>query len=86
MICRAVAEVAALPLAVALVVVTAATVLRRPSLGRAALETDRRLGGYDRVSTALELVERPDLSDPEKRQVAAAAAWAERRDASALGR
>ena len=41
--------------------------------------------GYDRVSTALELVERPDLSDPEKRQVAAAAAWAERRDASALG-
>ena len=61
---------------------TAATLLRRPSLGRAALETDR-LGGYDRVSTALELVERPDLSDPEKRQVAAAAAWAERRDASA---
>ena len=30
-------------------------VIRRPSRQRAALEVDRRLGGYDRISTALEL-------------------------------
>ena len=80
------AELAALPvLAGALLIVALLTLVRRPSMGRAALEVDRRLGGYDRVSTALELVERPDLNDPERRQVAAAAAWAERRDTSALG-
>ncbi len=80
------AEAAALlTLAAALVVVALVTLIRRPSLGRAALEADRRLGGYDRVSTALELVDRPDLSEPERRQVTAAAAWAERRDPTALG-
>ncbi|MGH8874864.1 MAG: hypothetical protein ACRDVM_06380, partial [Acidimicrobiia bacterium] len=52
-------------------------VLRLPSRSQAAMVVDRRLAGYDRVSTALELVRLADLDEHEQRQVKAAAAWAE---------
>ncbi len=47
--------------AVAASVLVAAVIawMRRPSPARAALAVDRRLGGFDRVSTALELSARP---------------------------
>ncbi|HJR88455.1 MAG TPA: hypothetical protein VJ930_12455, partial [Acidimicrobiia bacterium] len=49
--------------------------IRRASPARAALAVDRRLGGFDRVSTALELSSGIDLSIDERRQLADAEAW-----------
>ncbi|HEY5651628.1 MAG TPA: hypothetical protein VIW46_09295, partial [Acidimicrobiia bacterium] len=47
-----------------------------PSRRRAALEVDRRLGGFDRVTTALELTAvGAELSPAEERAVRSAEAW-----------
>lgn len=60
-------------IAVAIVSTTVAMVIKRPSAARSAIEIDRRLQGYDRISTALELAETRDaLTEPEARQVASA--------------
>ncbi|MFO7292902.1 MAG: hypothetical protein C0P76_007420, partial [Acidimicrobiia bacterium] len=65
---------------VALVAAVVWSLLRRPSAQRAAIAVDRRLGGYDRVTTALELAERSDAGPLVERQISQAAAWAEARD------
>ena len=54
----------------------------RPSRQRAALAVDRRLGGYDRVSTALEIGRKEAPTELEERQIRSAAAWAQARDIS----
>ena len=51
----------------------------RPSPKRAAIEADQRMNGFDRVSTALELTGRTDLTQPEERQVREAGRWASNR-------
>ncbi|HZI38974.1 MAG TPA: hypothetical protein VFF24_11770, partial [Acidimicrobiia bacterium] len=59
---------------VALVAAVVWSLLRRPSAQRAAIAVDRRLGGYDRVTTALELAERSDAGPLVERQISQAAA------------
>jgi hypothetical protein len=73
-------------LGVAMAAAATLAVLRRPGSREAALEVDRSLGGFDRVTTALELgSSHRDLDRMEQRQIEAAAAWSERRDVSGLG-
>jgi hypothetical protein len=79
------------PLALAMLVgvvllVALITLLRRPSALAAALAVDRRLGGYDRVSTSVELADRVDLDPLEKRQMEAAAVWAQGRGLDDFGK
>lgn len=62
------------------------SLLGRPSPQRAALMVDRRLGGFDRVSTALELGRLPHPSAAESRQLEAASAWAQARRATPVAR
>ncbi len=62
------------------------TGLRRPSLRRAAIELDTRLGAKDQVSTALELFALDARSPIEDAQVGRAAAWAEGRALAGFGR
>ena len=60
--------------------------MRRPSRMRAALALDRRLGGFDRVTTAVELTERgTDLTEAEERVVRSAETWATSRRVDRLG-
>src|SRR5690606_28286925 len=73
-------------LAVALVAALVWSLLARPSRQRAALAVDRRLGGYDRVTTALELGEATELTREEARQLDSASAWADTRDVSGVAR
>ena len=61
------------------------SLLRPPSEARAALEIDQRLGGKDRVSTALELSLMSPRSWLADSQIAHSAAWAEGRATSDLG-
>ncbi|HLU30682.1 MAG TPA: hypothetical protein VK088_02890, partial [Acidimicrobiia bacterium] len=56
------------------------SMIRRPTPQGAAIVVDRRLGGYDRVTTALELGTHPEPSSLEVRQLEAASAWADSRD------
>ena len=60
--------------------------LARPSLTRSAIEADQRMGGFDRVSTALELTGRPTLTEPEVRQVHDAGRWASNRPLTGFDR
>lgn len=61
--------------------------IRRPSRMRAALAVDRKLGGFDRVTTAVELTERgADLSESEERVVRSAESWSASRRVDRLGR
>ncbi len=78
--------VAVAAIATAIVVALIVSLLRRPSPARAALAVDRRLGGFDRVSTALELSQREALDDLDRRQVTAAGAWAHNRTFDGFGR
>lgn len=55
------------------------SLLRRPSPVESAIAVDRRLGGYDRVTTALLAGDEAE-DEMSARQQAAAAAWAEARD------
>lgn len=58
----------------------------RPSRPGAALLVDRRLGGFDRVSTAIELGGLTNPTSAERRQLEAASAWAQARKAAAVAR
>ena len=67
------------------------SLILRASPGKAALAVDRRLGGYDRVATALELANRADLGradlGPEEvRQLQSAETWSHGRDLDGFGR
>jgi len=56
----------------------------RPSRMRAALAIDRRLGGFDRITTAVELTARAgELSDAEERVVRSAETWSASRRGTA---
>jgi len=71
---------------VAGLVALAIVVQKRPSIRRTSIEIDNRLGGYDRVSTAVErLSDSPVLSDVERTQVNSATAWANGRSLDGFG-
>lgn len=62
------------------------TLARRPSNEKVAQEIDRRLGGFDRVTTALELTAAPGpLAEAERRQVRSAEVWSTSRDHRGVG-
>jgi len=61
-------------------------ILKRPSRMATAIRVDRRLGGFDRVSTAMELSAKNALNEHEFRQLAAADRWSEKRDLTGFDR
>lgn len=71
--------------AASLIVALILALIRRASPVKAALAVDRRLGGFDRVSTALELSSRVDHSIDERRQLADAEAWSKGRSLDGFG-
>ena len=61
-------------------------IIRRPSRMRAALAIDRRLGGFDRITTAVELTEKAaELTGAEERVVRSAETWSASRRVDRLG-
>lgn len=62
------------------------SVAKRPSRLRAALAVDRRLGGFDRVTTSLELADSAAVTSAERRQLEATSAWADSRDVTGVVR
>ena len=70
--------------AVAVISVLGWWVAHRPSSAQAALWTDHRLGGEDRLSTAWELSRLPALGEAGIRQMAAAGSWAAAADPRGL--
>ncbi len=64
----------------------AVAAITAPDRRRAAMELDRRLGGFDRVTTALELAERSPLTTRERQQITAAGVWASARRLEGFGK
>ena len=72
-------------LAAAIVFALAVTAVRRPGFMSAAIETDNRLGSFDRLATAVELTRSEHLDPAEVRQVEAASSWASNRTLAGFG-
>lgn len=73
-------------LGIALIASVVSSVRKRPSVLATSIEVDNRLGGFDRVSTAVERLQSTEpLSELDQRQLTSAAAWSNGRSLDDFG-